>query len=96
MNALARVTLVRVLAQTLALLDAQGIGGDNLVERVGCAREELACIAVTTKQPLTCIIIPTISHDECKHTTKYVPADPSSTPPTTPCFHSGIFRCTST
>jgi hypothetical protein len=47
MDALARITLVCVLAEILTLRDVQGLGGDDLVERVRCAGEELACVAVT-------------------------------------------------
>ena len=34
-NALARVTLVRVLAQIISLCDLECLRGDDLVERVG-------------------------------------------------------------
>jgi hypothetical protein len=45
-NALARITLVCVLSEVLALGDVQGGGGDDLVERVWCAREVLAGVAM--------------------------------------------------
>jgi hypothetical protein len=45
-NTLARVTLVCVLAQIIALCDLERLGGDNLVERVGGARELFAGVAV--------------------------------------------------
>jgi hypothetical protein len=45
-NALAGVALVCVLAQVLALCDAKGVGGDDLVECVWCAGEELASVAM--------------------------------------------------
>ena len=45
-NALAGVALVCVFAQILALGDVQGFGGDDLVEGVGSAGEELASVAM--------------------------------------------------
>jgi hypothetical protein len=45
-NALARVTLVCVLAQIVALCDLESFGGDDLVERVGGAGELFAGVAV--------------------------------------------------
>ena len=47
MDALARVTLVCVLAQVItALCELERLGGDNLVERVGGTREVLAGVAM--------------------------------------------------
>jgi hypothetical protein len=45
-NTLARITLVCVLAQILALRNVDGVGWDDLVERVRCAGEEFASIAM--------------------------------------------------
>jgi hypothetical protein len=45
-SALARVTLVGVLSEILALGDVERFGGDDLVQRVRGAGEDLAGIAV--------------------------------------------------
>jgi hypothetical protein len=45
-NALAGVALVGVVAEVLALCDAERVGGDDLVERVGRAGEDFARVAM--------------------------------------------------
>jgi hypothetical protein len=45
-HALARIAFICVLAEILALSDVERVGGDDLVERVGAAGEEFACVAM--------------------------------------------------
>jgi hypothetical protein len=45
-HSLPTITLIRILAQILALCDVERVGGDDLVERVGGAGEELAGVAM--------------------------------------------------
>lgn len=60
-NTLARISLVRVLAEILALCDVQGLSRDDLVECVGGAGEEFACVAmamtiISTKSINDCVL----------------------------------------
>lgn len=48
MNALSRVTLVRVFAQVITLGDFEGLEGNDLVECVCRARELLAGVAMAS------------------------------------------------
>jgi hypothetical protein len=45
-HSLPGLALIRVLSQILALCDVERVGGDDLVERVGGAGEELAGVAM--------------------------------------------------
>jgi hypothetical protein len=75
-NALARVALVGVLSEVLALGDVERLGGDDLVQRVRGAGEDLAGIAMAVD-----LLEPIVTKEEKKyrHTRGYDSVAPRPT-----------------